>query len=270
MKRLLVLLAVLSCSEVAGWCQSDPFKASGDNPSGLQPFGSYDHGNFDSIDLSSGALSITVNFGAMTSRGHQSRYSFMYSSKVWSPFMIFNGTGFTTNWQAERTMFGLESAQKPNGAGWRDSSTRLSSLVSKAKCMVNGIPVTVKLFTNYVFTDEAGSKHNFPNSERSSGQNSASWCGIPPDGYHTGYSSDGTGMRLTTGGVAKVAFKSGVSTFGPSFLDTNGNSWSALAAANGQTFVQLVKDSTQRVNAVNVLDAAGVWQTYNITYANAN
>ena len=196
-----ILLSVLS--GISAFPQADPFKATGDNASGKYPFGSYDGGNFDWVDLSGGGLNLKIDFGSMSARGHESRYSFVYSSKFWSATSSTVSGSTVTDWEVERTNFLNDGAHLygANGAGWRDTTGRLSAIKSSISCLVSGQPRTYNLYTGYVYTDEGGAKHNFPNwAWRGTPPSSSQDCGgAPTTGLTTGYSSDTDGMRLTTG-----------------------------------------------------------------------
>jgi len=259
--------------------QTDPFKATGDNASGKQPFGSYDDGSFDWVDLSGGGLNMRIDFGSMSARGHESKYGFVYSSKFWSATDTFVSPGIVTSWHMERTNFGVPSGGGVvNAPGWRDTRGRLTYSSTPVICLVRGRPQTFHILTGYVYTDENGAKHNFPNWKWN-GSGAPSQCGLTKTGYFTGYSSDTTAMKSSIDGFSgTITLPSGVSvgnfsapgTISPApviFTDPNGNQWSTKTAANGQTFVTINASSTGAITSAQVLDAAGVWQTYTVNYA---
>ena len=281
MKKLLILVLVLFSSATASFAQSDPFNAIGNNESGVKPFGSYDGSKFDQVDLATGGLNLTLDIASLSARGHKSTYGWRYSSKFWMATSSFNGGQIVTTWTIENTSLGEShnSAIFPVNAGWRDTRSRLTYISSQIECIVNGLPKTYTgLKTGYTFVDENGAKHSFPNNSVPS--TVASNCGLSSSSYATGYSNDGA-LRLTQPGG--ISFPSGggspaqgiledtwaVTNTAPTYSDSNGNTWSVLTAANGQTFVQLILDATPRLSSIQTLDQNSAWQTWSIVNTTA-
>jgi hypothetical protein len=227
MRKPLLLLAALFLLTSNAISQADPFKATGDN-AGPNPFGSYNYGEFDSVDLASGSLQLSLNVAQMSARSQRSHYTLYYSSKFWSVSLAPNGPNdFFTFWNVEKNNFTITNAGQSSavgGAGWNDSRGRLTKKASKAKCIVSGITRTVTINTNYVYQNQMSAKQNFPNWAWVSGSQYASWCGIPSTSYTTGYSSDAQGSRLVNT-IVKHSSGNG------EFSDTNGNVWSPYPAS---------------------------------------
>jgi RHS repeat-associated protein len=261
---LLIFSPTLSAQTVA-------FQATGDNATGWSPLGTYNYGDFDWIDLANGALNLKIPFASMTSRGHTSHYELDYSSKFWSVYPIQGQTGLYASWRSESGSAGVGPA-----AGWMHSDitgsgVSLTHVVNPLQCIASGGHfVTVRILSNYVYTDPGGAKHNFPDWKWANGPPSNGiQCEVPTTPYLTGYASDNSGAFLDITTVnERVSFPSGnFSSNGSATLaDPNGNTWNQYTAANGQTFVQVTTGSGGRVESVKVLDASGNWQTYPITY----
>ena len=263
MVRLLVVLWLFTISLAS---QVDPFKTTDANITGPKAFGSYNYGEFDSVELSSGTLNLNLEIASMTARGHQSRYALMYSSKFWQPSVVLLNNQFSPRWNVEKTNLDPVNtlpSTMPLATGWRDTIPRLTKISSKAKCRVNTLDRTVTLRTNFVYSDENGSKHNFPNWEWVSGSQYASYCGIPINAYNGGYSSDAQNFQLN--GI-QAKSPSGITDVGNGFIDTNGNTWSPLIAANGQTFAQKIL-AGNKLTGVQELDSSGIWRTWTVSYS---
>src|SRR5260221_9738005 len=101
----------------------------------------------------------------MSARGHKSTYGWRYSSKFWLATSSFSAGQIVTTFSIENTSLGeSHTSSYPVNAGWRDTRGRFTYINSQIMCLVNGIPQTFGgLYTGYVYVDENGAKHSFPN-----------------------------------------------------------------------------------------------------------
>jgi len=281
MKKILISILLLLASAGPSMAQADPFNAIGSNETGLKPFGSYDGSKFDQIDLATGGLNLTIDIASLSARGHKSTYGWRYNSKFWIATSSLSAGQIVTTWTIENTSLGESHNSQifPVNAGWRDTRGRFTYVNSQILCEVNGTMKTYSgLHTGFTYVDENGAKHSFPNWNASLTALQRSQCFIG-NNYNTGYSNEG-GMIDGHGGVG---FPSGVSSgsqgqqedkwaltnTAPMYYDSNGNSWSVLSAANGQTFVQLTLDGTPRLSSIQVLNSSGAWQNWGIVNTTA-
>lgn len=282
MKRLFAVLLFVTVFSIKAEAQTDPFSATAQNEMGQRPFGSYDGSDFEWVNLANGGVNVRLKIASMTARGHESKYELLYSSKFWSETETYSGGGYVINWQMEKGVFGDATAGSPNASGWNDTRTRLTFIASQMLCLQTGHPVTKPISVGYVFKDETGGNHNWPFWNMTA--LNASVCQVYPKWTGQAFTSEGqlyanTGAYTypsgVIGGSAAVPAGSTQISAPAIYSDSNGNTFSETTAANGQNFVIVNSDPNTsttygRVTSVQVLDASGVWQTWNLTYGTVN
>lgn len=276
--RTLLLAVILALTGIAALGQTDdPFIDNAGSPSARRPFGSYDGHNFDTIDLSAGAVMFKIDFGHLTARNRTSGYTIHYTSKG------------TTKWNRPDVNGGsiITTAENPLGVGWHLSGTYASHSAMKGGCPANLSTgtgtVTFNVNARSVYTDANGAKHNL--ASYGAGGAGATHCGVSPLTYSGSPTSDSSYLENVQG----MKDHSGVSVSGyPDFLqstnaygstiatppqgqftDPNGNTWTFTSAANGQQY-QSYTSNGGIIFSATVLDSNGNPRTYNFTYTTIN
>ena len=156
MRRILLLFALCFCPA-----------CSLAQTTGFPPFGSFDAGNFDAVNRQN----LNANFGmpivSIPGRGAGFGFSIIYDTLIWR-----NG-GSGTNWYVVTDASGVGTwgwkTKSPIGAIYYTHSTT----IRHTNCGTKSDPYVVDLQTdtwsNYVYTDPAGTPHGFPVSYQDAG-----------------------------------------------------------------------------------------------------
>jgi hypothetical protein len=151
MRTLRILLLVIFA---AGMAQAQQ------PATGTPPFGSFQNGQFDAVNL----YNFNVNFGvpivAMPGRGLSFSYGFVYDSSVWKKVQI----GATYAWRPVTDALGNATW------GWKRTdlptsitySTRVDTICyTEHPVLHEDIPWNATWYYNYVYTDADGTRHPF-------------------------------------------------------------------------------------------------------------
>src|SRR6266404_1861745 len=239
MKTAITILALLGTLFVGSLAaaQEEPNLAQG-----LTPYGSFQGGNIDSVNLSNGNVVANMGLWRIPQRGGKLNveYSWIYNNKSFFVNEFCDATlGCSDLWQP--IQLGVQISN-PQGA-----SLQVQNIVTG---MNNGQPSLWDSIVTVIAPD--GSSHtigNFPHT---------GYCGYPCTTAAGGRAADGSGWLLTSGG--QLFDKQGILYGGAALAkDSNGNQIVGINqyTSNGGQYIQ---DTMGRVIAP--MDAGGSNQSY--------
>jgi len=196
---------------------------------GTPAFGSFGGGPFDTVNLGNLNVNFKIPIRHKAGRGTPFSYDLTYDNSVWNPVLVNN----QLKWMPVNTgafywgWLGLSATQRPVNLSY--STTPFSST-----CGQNQQPYSQWNYFNFVYTDENGTSHSFPNSNayiQSPGPPNCPPNGPEPPTTVGWAASDGSGLTLyATPGPGTmssyVTTRSGTTFNGVGFAgsnDPNGN-----------------------------------------------
>jgi len=251
-KRLASFLGIYFCIALGANAQT-----------GLPPFGSFQSGGFDTINLQN----LNVNFAIpiMSSQGRDLplSYSMFYNTAFWRP----GAAWFPTVDQSGNPIWGW------NIPGQLGTITYQTEIITTPGC---GSPTH---YYDFVFTDRFGTGHAF-NSTVTTGPTlnyyGTNTCSLTISDQ--GYANDGSGLGMySTGGVSRVTTPTGISQYGSTLTDNNGNyisqdvvssSESDWTDSVGRVALKVITSGT--TTTVKWLDQTNNYQTTTITSSSFN
>jgi RHS repeat-associated protein len=224
------LVLVLALSSSICRAQSDGY-VNNSNLRGVVPFGSYQFGDIDNINLGTGTLNLNIPIAKRKGRGLDVSLGFTYSSKIWAFSCVKDVQGIThCSWFLTDGPKDINFANAPGGLlGWDAEEYDCTDRLGNEYVQTNT--------SNYIYAAAGGAEYRFPNSSDTSS----------PPGHSCGAGrtisvgvSDMEAMELDTPtpSTFTIHFKDGSTkgSQGSSMVDTNGNQ----VNSTGDTLKRLV------------------------------
>lgn len=204
MRRYLILVVafLLSCAGVFAQ----------DTATGYPPYGSFENGNFDNVNLYDLDFILTIPVVSTPGRGMNFNLDLVYNSLNW--INLDGAWSFITN----------------SDYGWQlDTPTgqeQYRYLTGKTICgRIDGLPYYTYTYTyeNYEYIDPFGTTHPF-SVDWSQSDNTCT-NQITTSGTYTGYATDGSGYyaNVSEGGLGTIISPAGITVYSTGMTDTNGN-----------------------------------------------
>jgi RHS repeat-associated protein len=222
---------------------------------GFPPFGSFQPGGFDSVNLQNLNVNFSIPIMSSSGRGIGLSYSMSNNSLIWNNYF---GAWYTTS---------LDATGNPV-IGWTVSGITGAVTNSAFATFSCGSPL---LYTGFAYTDTNGTIHHFAIDYY--GANS---CSEPTSA--SGYATDGSGIYITSsGGTSTVTLPAGGTVSGGTQVDRNGNYISQVIVSSsetdwidsvGRTALKVTKGSPN--TTIQWLNPSGTYETTTIQYASFN
>lgn len=266
MKRLVCALAALSCS-IAVHAQ-EPAR-------GFPPYGSFSHGQFDSVNMENLNAVFSIPIASSGARGMRSDFAIQYNTAVW--YRVVSGTYYWT------------PAGYPN-YGWQLEHAGPSIQHNGETVVCEDTQETATHYFNYRVVEPDGTTHYFDGEL----YDQATGCGFFPVAATEGYAIDGSGWYIVVDGSSAwvgIAYSpSGTRISGITLgvYETNGNyiedtTWSNCPGcwpqpdggygsktidSLGRELVKITKFSNYW--QYQIRDSSGTLQTYTLNFQSFN
>jgi hypothetical protein len=151
---LVLLLVSCACPVLA----QVPDYITNSNLRGVVPFGSYQFGDIDSINLGNGALNLRIPLFSRRGRGLDYERYWSYSSKMWEVNLLYDAQTHEVN--------GIHWYPNINVTGWPGGplSHRLDFRIDQYNCASEG-SIIEHVAWNFVYTASDGSQYRFANRD---------------------------------------------------------------------------------------------------------
>ncbi|MBI3661590.1 MAG: hypothetical protein HY234_00865 [Acidobacteria bacterium] len=232
---------------------------------GRPPFGSFQDGEFDSVNLYNLNVNFAIPIVSMPGRGLNFNYALVYDSSVWKKAYI-SGVGNVwrpvTDASGNATWGWKRTDLVPGGIAYSTRQDEICSTERWHPALQEWIitPYYATYYYNYAYTDADGTRHPFDVAFYGSNPSQCVSQGIQiPTGPRTGTATDGSGILLDASSPTAPTVTEkfgGVSTF-----DSNGNFITKTTLTGGE--VQW-KDTLGRIvlRIVSGSDAGGNFRDY--------
>lgn len=249
MKRYACFLAAFLYASAV--CAQDP-------ATGFPPYGSFGNGGFDAVNLQNVNVNFSIPIVVSPGRGLDLRLALVYDSLLWKR----DGGAWTpVTDQSGNPIWGWKNVS-PTGM--------ITFKFSGSTCQLPGGGFDIILnYSNYAYTDGAGTRHPFPISY------SVNNCTGATTGTLTGTATDGSGYYMDATDILTVYSPGGVKITSDGTMtemtDTNGNFISKVAVSSsetdwkdtaGRTALKIITSAGSI--SYQVLDVNGVYQTITV------
>jgi hypothetical protein len=242
MKRILLLGGFLLFSSFVTWGQTQQ--------TGLPQFGSVESSNFDFVNHQNLDTGFSIPIFSKPGRGIAASSSISYNSLFWSRV----SNGVTTSWTPNGS-FGWNYSPFTGGSSW--------TATTDSDC---GVGTRETIWTNYSYSEENGTVHQFPNIWITTCASSGS--------VFTGYAADASGFWMDASNkLSPIVYSpAGVKrTQDRTVTDSNGNFTTVTFPVSGETDLT---DSTGAVALKAIAlagetdyqfqDTSGTWQSVKV------
>jgi RHS repeat-associated protein len=273
----LIFVMLVFCSG-SSKAQSDGYLTNS-NLRGVVPASTYDFGTIDNVNVATGAVNLQIPLFSRPGRKLTDTGIFFYSSKLW---MV------VPNWDpsdpSDLDSVSWMPTEQPNAQFSVAPGGSLDYQSNSYSCVINNVPLTTYVASNFVYTSASGGTYQFPNGHwwNSDGSNpDGKRCsGIKFTNYDVATSSSGV-MQLNTTQfptTAIVTDRTGKQTvfsnYGATvkYEDTNGNYDSMPSpTVEDDTLDRTITYSTN-LNQMTLVDptAQGGSKTYSYQYSFVN
>src|SRR5215472_11572478 len=238
--KLWFLAAVASVLVLTRAWSQDGYVSSS-NARGVIPFGSYQVGGIDNVNLANGAVNLRIPLTERKGRGPDTNLTYVYSSKIWVVSPLGDPTSPDwvpgTLWQpTSELLYGQNVTLGLGSLTWTSQTYTCT--------MPNQNQYWVVVDSNFVYIEADGAHIQFPNRRMTAqpGYVSPAGCVVPTDPckfcvppygpwVSIGYSDTGTMELDTSGDPFVIRFKDGTQAFWPTnsidatraYKDRNGN-----------------------------------------------
>lgn len=270
--------------------QTDGF-VNNSNLRGVVPFGTYQFGDIDSVNLATGGLDLRIPLVSRKGRGMDTGLAFVYSSKRWILSPIYNPTkGVYDSLQWTLSTENQSPRVVATEGGLLDFTWKQYTCRYQVGTQLQSFGVTI--LSNFVYVYPDGSKAQFPNrSVYKEVNRPLSICisanGQPPsdDSVTTlGYSDSGSMQLDTSSNPYVISFKDGrkqqvtlnaqhLSSGGP-ITDSNGNQFSigdtlgrtGFSDSNGNALTYSTTGGVNRIGPATTFPTTGGPRIANCIY----
>ncbi|MGH9509004.1 MAG: hypothetical protein ACRD2M_03635, partial [Terriglobales bacterium] len=280
---VLVLLAPLAAPLAAQ--DETPTKVTNQNRTGPLPFSTSIGTDVESVDLTSGSLSVRIPITSVKGRGMDYSFGVRYDTNYWN--VATRGSGPTTyqKWNIEKRNWLPDST----GLGWEPTVPRITWVNSKESCGPNQFDVA-QFRSGFVFSDADGAKHSL--AVRGGGGSCGTegwtledfegpdhtaagiWAIMPSTGHTPSvWLADGTQVAwpvLTGGWLPNPDLNQKQYVLG-NYKDANGNSKNETAGGL-DTLGRAIVTQQNGTNQIlyKVYDSTGVQRTYTLNFSNVS
>lgn len=239
-------------------------------PTGFPPYGSFQHGGFDSLNVENLNVNFSTPIVSVPGRGSSFNYAITYNSAVW---MYWPNGGSGWYW--------IPVSIFPNSGswGWNYDPGAGGILYDEFIEYCEPSDEYALHVTNFRLMEPNGTTHSFALDF----YDAATECGFGPVGGQAGHSTDGQGFKIDATGWPYVGYGPDGAKFvgfGPATVtDANGNyfttgptpllnTWVNYTDTVGRTVLKIYK-ATNKIT-YQYQDAGGAWQTVELNLSSFN
>jgi RHS repeat-associated protein len=259
--KVAAMLAILFCLFIA------PQYACGQSlAAGVQPFGSYQPGGFDSINRQNLNVFFTIPIVHSPGRGMNFDYALVYNSSFWAKsggawYPSGGASGYPAwGWWQTKVLGSVTFSTSSASCHWFNDGTQSWQWEYATH------------YYGFQFTDASGAVHHF---NLLSYYSTATDCGFDPVGPYASTASDSSGISYDAS-TGIVTFPDGTAQVGGSVVDSNGNQLTPVTTGSetdwtdtaGRTPLKVIVGSTS--TAYEYLDPTGAYQTTTVKYQTYN